>query len=127
MAMASPSELLEVLTNLRAQRVCLQLDDDAERQVLLAPVKDALDQLDTRYRQRAEDIAAQESSILDIIKEQVLNQGISAKGGHLQAIYVAGRVTWDTKKLDGYAAAHQEINSFRKVGEPSITIRELTR
>ena len=47
------------------------------------------------------------------------------KGSLLHAIYAAGRASWDTKALEGYAVAHPEILQFKKVGEPSVSIREM--
>jgi len=45
------------------------------------------------------------------------------KGRELEAVYVKGRISWDNKALDGYAAAHPEIGAFRKQGDPSVSIR----
>ena len=57
------------------------------------------------------------------VKAAVLAGGETVKAGGLHAIITAGRVTWDSKKLDGYMAAHPELARFRKVSPPSVTIR----
>lgn len=57
------------------------------------------------------------------IKAEVLQVGATVKSERLQAVYSNGRVSWDTKALDGYAAGHPELLQFRKEGEPSISIR----
>ena len=57
------------------------------------------------------------------VKADVLAHGETVKGAHLMAVWVKGRTSWDSKRLDGYAAAHPEIETFRSVGEPSVTIR----
>lgn len=57
------------------------------------------------------------------VREAVLKGGETVKAGGLHAIISAGRVTWDTKKLDGYMAAHPEVARFRKVGDPTVSIR----
>lgn len=59
------------------------------------------------------------------IKQEVITGGMTVKGSVIQAVYTKGRVTWDTKSLDGYAAAHPEIVQFRKVGDPSVAIRKV--
>ncbi len=41
------------------------------------------------------------------------------------AIYSKGRMSWDGKRLDGYATAHPEILAFRSEGQPSVSIREV--
>ncbi len=43
------------------------------------------------------------------------------------AVWSKGRETWDTKSLDGYALAHPEIASLRKVGDPSVSIRKINK
>lgn len=39
--------------------------------------------------------------------------------------YTKPRVTWDNKGLDGYMVAHPEIKAFRKVGDPSVSVRKI--
>lgn len=59
------------------------------------------------------------------IKESVLSIGEPVKGEFLQAIFIKGRVSWDTKGLDGYAVAHPEILIFKKTGEPSVSLKKV--
>ena len=68
-----------------------------------------------------EKISALESEV----KEDVKKNGETVKGNFLMAVFTKGRVSWDTKALDGYVAAHPEVEQFRKVGEPSVSIRSL--
>ena len=58
------------------------------------------------------------------IKDEVVALGETVKGSCLMAVYAKGRVSWDDKALEGYAAAHPEIQPFRKVGNPSESIRK---
>lgn len=59
------------------------------------------------------------------LKALVLESGASVKGNVVQAVFTKGRVSWDTRALDGYAAGHPEVAQFRKQGEPSVSIRPL--
>jgi len=59
------------------------------------------------------------------IKDDVVGIGETVKGDYLMAVFSKGRVSWDTKALDGYAAAHPEIEQFKKVGDPSVSIRTI--
>jgi hypothetical protein len=80
-------------------------------------------EIDERYAGEAEALASK-ISVLDLdIRKAVLTLGASVKGGRLYAIWNKGRVSWDTRKLDGYAEAHPEIKQFRVEGEPTISIR----
>lgn len=66
-------------------------------------------------------IAALTKDIVDAVKAQ----GHTEKGDFLQAVYTSPRVTWDSKGIAGYAVAHPEINAFKKVGEASVSFRDV--
>jgi hypothetical protein len=57
------------------------------------------------------------------IKQAVLAKGVTVVGTHLQAIMIAGRVTYDSKAMDVYALSHPEITVYRKEGEQFVQIR----
>jgi hypothetical protein len=59
------------------------------------------------------------------IKEAVLESGASVKSSTLQAVYGKPRETWEGAKLSAYAVACPAILAFRKVGTPSVYIREV--
>ena len=60
-----------------------------------------------------------------VINKAILESGKSVKGELLQAIFSKGKTTWDTKALVGFALAHPEIDKLKKVGKPSVSIREV--
>ena len=59
------------------------------------------------------------------IQQAVLEIGKTVRGSALMAVYSKGRVTWDTRALDGFAAAYPELLPFRRQGEASVTFREV--
>ena len=59
------------------------------------------------------------------IKDAILGLEYSVKGSKLHAIWAKPRVTWNTDGLEGYALAHPELLNFQKVGQPSVSIREV--
>ncbi len=70
------------------------------------------------------DAAAEAAAALEAeIKAEVIAAGASVKSERLQAIYMRGRVSWDTKALEGVAATIPQIAKFRKEGEPSVSFR----
>lgn len=115
---------LDRLYDLRAATDALRLDfEDKRAKIIPADVRAALDELEAEYRGTA-DAAQENAAALEAeIKADVLAAGATVKGTGMSAIYSAGRVSWDTKALDGFAAAHPEIATFRKVGEPSVSFR----
>jgi hypothetical protein len=70
-------------------------------------------------------MAKQEVDLTEEIKVEVVKSGLSRKGQKLQAIFTKGRTTWDARALEGYAVGHPEINALKKVGDPSVSIREV--
>lgn len=68
---------------------------------------------------------AEYDALADEVKKEVVAAGQTIKGSCLMAVYAKGRVSWDTKGLDGYVVAHPEVETFRKVGEPSVSIRKV--
>jgi hypothetical protein len=120
------TEKLNRLSQMQAQADVIRLHFDDLRKSILTPEIQA--QLD--------DIAAEERTSLDAlqggideltaeVKADVLNAGATVKGDYMMAVYNKGRVSWDTKGLDGFAIAHPEMAAFRKTGEPSITLRKI--
>jgi len=63
----------------------------------------------------------------DRIKATVLEAGESAEHLGVKATYRSGydRVSYDSKALDGYAAAHPEVLAFRKATQcrPSVSVK----
>jgi hypothetical protein len=61
------------------------------------------------------------------IKSAAIQEGAGFKAWGVAVSYRKGyeRVTWDGKKLDGYAQAHPEIMPFRSVSQvaPSVSIK----
>lgn len=80
-----------------------------------------------RYEAGQKETQARIAELRDKIKAGVLVLGRTVKGVGAQAIWIKPRVSWDTKALSGYAAAHPEIDQFRKVGKPSVSIRRARR
>ena len=115
--------MLDQLVDLRDQATALRLEWEQLRDAILAPVRKELEDLDAEYTPRMAAVTEASTSLESDIKQQILAAGETAKGTRLMAVYNKGRVSWDTKALDGYAVAHPEMSAFRSEGAPSVTIR----
>jgi len=104
--------LLESLADARAERESLSADLDAQIRALEEERAAVCFGVDQRIEKLERNI-----------RSSVLAEGSSIKGTRLQAVYVKGRTTWDSRLLQGYAVAHPEIEAFKKVGNPSVSIR----
>lgn len=93
--------------------------------ILTEEQKEKILEINSEYATRIEDANHTLSEAEDKVKITVKGMGKTIKSNNLQAVFTAGRVTWDSKGLQGYAAAVPELLKFQKVGEPTISIREV--
>jgi len=117
---------LDLLADHQAQRdaIALQKAELADA-VLTTEIKAQLAEIDAEFAGKTEAVNANIAALETEVKQAVVEHGTSVKGTFLHAIWNKGRVSWDTRSLDGYAVAHPELLSFRKEGEPSVSLRKV--
>ena len=96
----------------------------------LYSAKDAImlqkqDVIDAEFEDKALAVNDTITSLEAESRTAVLEHGATVKGAYLQAVWSKPRVSWDTKSLDGFMAAHPELAQFRKVGEASVSLRKI--
>ena len=117
---------LDQLADFYAQRDVLALQkQELIDQVLTAEIKAKLADIDSEFGTKGEAVSANIADLESTVKAMTLTNGETVKGSHLQAVWVKGRVSWDDKGLSGYAKAHPEIESLRKQGDPSVSLRKI--
>lgn len=116
------TKLLEELTTLYANRDLLAAE---KRSAVPADVQKVLDDINAEFAPRENQLFAQIGELESQIKQQVISDGQTCKGGSLQAVFAKGRTTWETKGLEGLIVAVPQLAQFRKVGEPSVSIRKV--
>ena len=122
----SAIEKLNRLESLQAQADVIRLRFQELREQIMTPeIKAALADVDAEEATTLESLNEGITSLTDEVKQAVLDAGETVKGDNLQAVWVKGRVSWDTKSLDGYAVAHPELLGLRKEGSPSVSIRNV--
>jgi hypothetical protein len=92
--------------------------------VLTPEIKEKLAEIDAEFDPKVDALSQQKSMLEADIKQEVLSAGRTVKGTYHSFVWSKPRVSWDTKALDGYALAHPEILQFRKVGNPSVSVRK---
>lgn len=116
---------LNQLDEFQAQKMILDLDKQAMIDKILTPeIKQAIEDIEAEFAGKSEAVDENIAKLTAEIKEDVLAGGATVKGAHMMAVYAKGRVSWDTKALDGVVALHPELAQFRKEGEPSVSIRK---
>ena len=120
------AEKLDRLAEFQAQKDLLAIDKQALiDEILTAEIKAKLAEIDAEFAGRAEAVDANIAELESEIKEEVLKHGATVRSEYLLAVWSKGRVSWDDHALSSYAHSHPELLSFRKQGEPSISIRKV--
>jgi hypothetical protein len=114
---------LHQLSEMKAAADALRLEYEARRTEIMKPIQDELAALELEFAPLTDTLTQNITELELAVKQGVLQYGTSVKGDRLQAVFARGRVTWDTQNLDLYARAHPEVNRFRKVGTPSVSLR----
>ena len=94
-------------------------------QVLTPEIKEKLAEIDAEIDPKIDGLSQQKAALESEIKQEVLEAGQTVKGTYHSFVWSKPRVSWDTKALDGYAAAHPEIQRFRAEGAPSVSVRKV--
>ena len=117
---------LDQLADLQAQADVVRMKFNELRDQIMTPeIKAQLAEVDAEEATTLEAVKSGIDTLTAEVKSDVLKSSVTVKGKYLQAVWAKGRVSWDTKALDGYAAGHPEIVQFRKEGEPSVSIRNV--
>lgn len=58
-----------------------------------------------------------------VIRSKVVELEESVITEHVKAVYAGGKTSWDSKKLEGYAAVNPEVLQFRSIGNPYVRIQ----
>lgn len=124
-------EQSEIETKL-AQMVALQNQItalEAERETAInnlipAEIKDWISMAERDFGFKLAAVGEALDALEKEIRADVLAFGATVKVPGLQAVWNKPRVTWNNDKLEGFAASHPEILSFRTIGAPTITMRK---
>ena len=97
---------------------------DMKDKILTPEMIQKMEDLDAEF-EPAENLVAEEiQRLTDTIKMQVIKHGESVKGEFMQCSWVKGRTSWNSKGLEGYAVANPDVLRFKKVGNPSASIKK---
>lgn len=117
---------LDTLADYQAQKDAAMLAKQELIDAILTPeIKAKIAEIEAEFAGKTEAVDANIAALTAAIKAEVLEFGASVKATFLHAVYGKGRVSWDTKAMDGYAVDHPEILFMRKEGSPSVSIRKV--
>ena len=117
---------LDELSELYAQRDLSTMDKQRLiDEVLTAEIKAKIAEIEAEFAGKSETVIEKIEALENQVKELVKEKGASVKGQFLHAVFAKGRVSWDTKTLDGLMIAIPELGQARKQGEPSVSLRKI--
>jgi hypothetical protein len=116
--------LIDKYSDLRFGTEALTMEKQALIDTILTPeIKEKLAEIEAEFEPKIDEVNAQITELDTAIRQAIVLEGETVRGDFHMAVFNKGRVSWDTRLLDGYAKAHPEIAEFRKEGAPSVTIR----
>ena len=119
-------EKLNRMADLQSKEDVINMDFNELKESLLTPeLRVQLREIEEERQTALESLQEGMAKLREEIAKDVLKFGDSVKGKYLHAVRNNGKVTWDSKKLEGYAEAHPEVRAFRKQGAPSVTFRKV--
>ena len=110
------------------KRLLAKFQSDKERLVNEATppeVRQRITDIEEKFQPAILAASAEVSRLENEIKAAVAVRGETIRGIGLQAVFSKGRQSWDNSALDIYAETHPEILQFRKIGNPSVSIRSI--
>lgn len=117
---------LDELAELYAQRDLSTMEKQRMvDEVLTAEIKAKIAEIEAEFAGKSEAVNDKITLLENEVKELVKEKGASVKGQFLHAVFAKGRVSWDTKTLDGLMIAIPELAQARKQGEPSVSLRKV--
>lgn len=118
-------EKLDRLYELKTVMTETEERKQAEIDMILTPeILAQVEEIRKKWADTTESMTAEIAELEADIKADVLSGGETVKGARLMAVWNKGRVSWDGKKLDGMRALIPQLDTARKVSEPTVTIRE---
>lgn len=119
-------EKLDQLAELQFQRDAINLKKQELIDSVLTPeIKAKLEEIEVEFSGQVEAVDQKIAELSEQIKAEVLKEGASLKGRYLQAVYQKGRVSWDTKRLEGLMMVIPQVAEARREGEPGVSIRRI--
>jgi uncharacterized protein (DUF3084 family) len=113
------------LEHLKADRAQLEADINAKTAKVYEDIAWRKGEIEIEFGGKAQDAEENIKKLEAEIKAEVKAEGKSIKGKYFHAVYVKGRVTWNTDKMDAWLVDHPFLKDARKEGDPSITLRKI--
>lgn len=120
----STEQKLDQYAELQVERTKVaRQEQDLFDSVLTPEIKAKLDDIRAEFEPMLQSLDEKIVGLADQIEAETLAKGDTVKGSLAMAVFNKGRVSWDSKKLEGFLKAHPELEDCRTQGKPYITLR----
>jgi seryl-tRNA synthetase len=116
------AELRDAMMNKRNE---IHAEVEAKTKDVYVQVAQRKSEIEAEFSGKAEDVEANIRKLEAEIKAEVKDGKKSIKGNFFHAVYVSGRITWNTDKMEAWLVDHPFLKDARKEGEPSVTLRKI--
>lgn len=114
------SDLAKLDDAIAGKEIYIKRKQEMMNSVLTDEIKQQIKDIEEEFKPDIEQWDNIINELKEKIKADVIAHGETVKGEHMKATFVKGRVKWDAKALEGYAASHPEILQFRSYNQPTI-------
>ena len=117
---------LDALADAQAHRDVILLEKQRVIESIYTPeIRQAIADIDEEFDDKTETVRNIIDTLTGEVKQMVGSLGFTCEGTILQAVFVSGRRTWETDKLEKLADEHPEygLQVYRKQGDPSVSIK----
>jgi len=120
----SAEVLLDKLVELKAEIDVINIEKQQLIDSILTPeIRQQIQDIEAEFAPKMADINIVIGDTEVGIKTDILARGETAHNDVLEAVFVGGRVSWDTKGLDAAIKVLPQLAQYKKQGEPYVTIR----
>ena len=119
-----PRELLDKYSdNLLGIELLSAEKEKLKESVITLEIKQMLAEIDVEFNQKTAPLTLENEHLMAQVKSSVIEKGETLTGSWHQAVFMRGRISWDSKGLAGFSVAHPEIQVFQHVGDPSVSVK----
>ena len=110
-----------------SMREALQLVSTKEQEeidkILTPELMAQVESIRMKWKDTKEAMVFEIANLESEIKSEVLSRKQTIKSANVMAVWNKGRVSWDSKLLEGMAKLEPKLLAARKEGEPTVSIR----
>jgi len=110
---------------IRAAKETTSARVEAQTADVYAAIAQRKAEIEAEFAGKSEAVDENIRKLTEEIKAEIVTLKKSVKGDHFHAVYMAGRITWNTDMMEGWRETFPFLEKARKEGAPSVTLRRI--